>query len=484
MLLIVNVMFSNLPKFLILIILLINNTLTAQELWRESFEVPGKGIWGAENETIQSDFTEITKWWLNYSNVRLQDAGDYAKTVTTSGGRFEVADVDGEITWISEIIDISEYVKAEIKLNAAETGSNTNVNNKYLKAFYKLDNSSEKPFAINSSNTGNWGSVVAEQKDLVGSQLQIIVKMANNYASDKVILDEVVVTVEEKPAEPILRGDVVINEVMFNPKENGSDFVEIYNNSGKTIDLKRLKLASRTDDLELTQVYQLTASKQLFEPGGFLALTKDTAGVFPYFSIQCKSCFLQMEKFPSFNNDEDFVVLLDENLNVIDELHYTDKMHHPLLADEEGIALERVSFIETTDDFLNWHSAASVAGYGTPGYKNSQGEPFNSSKPEVTFSPESFSPDFDNYNDEYQISYKTTKPGCLANISVFDATGRFVMKLANNEILGSEGIFTWNGEDETGQKQKLGVYVVLVEIFSLTGETWQFKDGVVLTGKL
>jgi hypothetical protein len=477
-------MFSILPKFLILIILLINNTLTAQELWRESFDIPEKGIWGAENETIQSDFSEVTKWSLNYSNVKLQDAGDYAKTVSTSGGRFEVADIDGEVTWTSEIIDISEYIKAEIKLNSSETGSNTNANNKYLKAFYKLDNEEEQPFTINSSNAGNWGSVIAEQKDLVGSQLQIIVKMANSYTSDKVILDEVVVNVEEKPAEPILPGEIVINEVMFNPKENGSDYVEIYNNSAKTIDLKRLKLASRTDDLSLTQVYQLTGVKQLFEPGGFLALTKDTAGVFPFFSIQCKTCFLQMEKFPSFNNDEDFVVLLDENFDVIDELHYTDKMHHPLLADEEGIALERVLASEPVNDFSNWHSAASVAGYGTPGYKNSQGEPFNISNPEVTFSPESFSPDFDGYNDEYQIEYKTSKPGCLANISVFDATGRFVIKLANNEILGSEGKFTWNGEDQTGQRLNLGVYVVLVEIFSLTGETWHFKDGVVLTGKL
>lgn len=477
-------MISNLPKILIFFCLFFNSTIQAQELWRESFDVPGKGFWGSENGGIQSDFTGVTKWTLNFSNVKLQDAGDYAKTVATSGGRFEVVDIDGEIIWISEIIDISDYIKAEIILNVSETGSNTNASNKYLKTFYKLDNGTEQPFTVNSSNTGNWGSVVAEQKDLAGKQLQIIVKMANNYGADKVILDEVVVTVEEKPAEPILPGEIVINEVMFNPKENGSDYVEIFNNSAKTIDLKRLKLASRTDDLELTQVYQLTGLKQLFEPGGFLALTKDTTGVFPYFSIQCKTCFLQMEKFPSFNNDEDFVVLLDENLNVIDELHYTDKMHHPLLADEEGIALERVSFTEPTNDFLNWHSAASVAGYGTPGYKNSQGEPFNSSKPEVTFSPESFSPDFDGYNDEYLIAYKTTKPGCLANISVFDAAGRFVMKLANNEILGSEGKFTWIGEDQTGKRLNLGVYVVLVEIFSLTGETWQFKDGVVLTGKL
>jgi len=477
-------MISNLPKILIFFCLFFNSTIWAQDLWRESFEVPGKGIWGTENGTIQSDFGEVTKWSLEYSNVKLQDAGDYAKTVSTSGGRFEVADIDGEIIWISEVIDIAEFVKAAIQLNTSETGSNTNANNKYLKAFYKLDNNHEKPFTINSDNTGNWGSVIAEQKDLVGSQLQIIVKMANNYGADKVILDEVVVSVEEKPDEPILSREIVINELMFNPKENGGDYVEIYNNSAKSIDMKRLKLASRTDDLELTQVYQLTGTKQLFEPGSFLALTKDTAGVFPFFDIQCKTCFLQMEKFPSFNNDEDFVVLLNENMNVIDELHYTDKMHHPLLADEEGIALERVSSTEPTNEFSNWQSAASVAGYGTPGYKNSQGETAEISKPEVTFSPESFSPDFDGYNDEYLIEYKTTKPGCLANISVFDAAGRFVMKLANNEIMGSEGKFTWNGEDQTGQRLNLGVYVVLVEIFSLTGETWHFKDGVVLTSVL
>ena len=483
MLLIVNVMISNLPKILIFFCLLFARQLQAGEIWRESFSVPGKGIWGSENGVIQSDFSGIN-WSLQYASVSLANANDYAKTVSTSGGRFEVADVEGEITWISEIIDISGFVKAEISLEATETGSNTNAANKYLKVFYKLDNGTEQPFEISASNTGNWGTVTATQKELAGSKLQIIVKMANNYASDKVILDEVVVTVEEKPAEPILPGEIVINEVMFNPKENGSDYVEIYNNSANEIAVSRLYLASRDGELQITQMYQLSKSKSVLMPESYFALSKDTAGVLAYFYTECSGCFLQMEKFPSFNNDEDFVVLLDENMQVIDELHYTDKMHHPLLADEEGIALERVSFTEPTNDFSNWHSAASVAGYGTPGYKNSQGEPFNSSKPEITFSPESFSPDFDGYNDEYQISYKTTKPGCLANISVFDAAGRFVMKLANNEILGSEGKFTWNGEDQTGQRQNLGVYVVLVEIFSVTGETWHFKDGVVLTGKL
>jgi hypothetical protein len=155
-----------------------------------------------------------------------------------------------------------------------------------------------------------------------------------------------------------------------------------------------------------------------------------------------------------------------------------------LLAEEKGISLERISFTQNTNDLKNWHSASTTSGYGTPGYVNSQIEIENVETPKVTFSPESFSPNFDGYNDEYQINYELDKPGYVANISIFDAAGRFIMKLANNEILGTSGTFIWNGDDQTGQRQNLGVYVVLVEIFNTAGEIYHFKDGVVLTDVL
>ena len=477
-------MISNIPKILIFFCLLFYSNLQAQEIWRESFTVPNKGIWGGENGTIQSDFSGITTWTLNYDAVKLTDSGDYAKTVSTSGGRFEVVDITGEVVWHSASIEIAEFIKVDIKLTASETGSKTNTELKYLKAFYRIDDGAEIPFYTNSENHGNWGSVIAEQKGLVGEKLQIVVHMTNDYAADKVILDEVIVIAEEKPLEPILPGDVLISEVLFNPVAGGSDYVEIYNNSGKEISTNRLYLASRDSKLKLTQVYPLSKSKRMFLPENYLALTKDTNGVFPWFEIKCRECFLQMEKFPSYNNDFDYVVLLDENIQVIDELFYTEKMHHPLLAEEKGISLERVSFSEKTNDFKNWHSASTTSGYGTPGYQNSQFEIEDVSKPNVTFSPEAFSPNFDGYNAEYQIQYEIDKPGYMANISIFDSAGRFVMKLANNEILGTRGIIVWNGEDETGHRQKLGVYVVLVEIFNTSGKVYQFKDGVVLTDVL
>lgn len=477
-------MFSNIPKLLTFLFLLLNLQLYAQEIWRESFVIPEKGIWGNETGKIQSDFSGIKAWSLNFTNVSLINAEDYAKTVSTSGGRFECRDINGEVIWYSEEIDISEYKNIQIQLIAQETGSGSNEEAKYLKSYYKLGDNSEMLFEINGENLGNWGIDTVSQSGLNGEKLQILVRMANSYSSDKVILDEVVVSGEEKNPVVIETGDVLISEVLFNPFPGGSDYIEIYNHSEKEVPLNRLYLASRDGDLELTQIYALTNTKEIFLPGNYLALTKDTNGVFPWFTIKCTECFLQMTKFPSFNNDEDYVVLLDENKQVIDELHYSDKMHSPLLADEEGVSLERISFEAETSDPANWHSASTASGYGTPGYENSQIEHQDIYEPHVTFSTESFSPNFDGYNDEYQIHYELEKPGYIANVWIFDSVGRLVIQLARNEIIGTHGEIIWNGEDETGQRQHLGVYIALVEIFNTQGKVRKFKDGVVLTDNL
>ena len=116
----------------------------ADEIWSEQFSIPEKGIWGSDDGSgIQSDFTEITKWSLEYSDVTLSNEGDYFKTVATSGGRFEAVDINAEATWISEQIDIEGIKNISVSFTAAETGSGNNQGTKYLNAFYKIDGGEE-----------------------------------------------------------------------------------------------------------------------------------------------------------------------------------------------------------------------------------------------------------------------------------------------------------------------------------------------------
>ncbi len=474
-------MAQNILNFLTISFIATLNFANAQEIWREDFSLPGKGIWGNGTGYIQTDFEGISAWSLGYPNIQLTDAEDYAKTVSTSGGRFEVRDINGEVCWRSEWIYISGVEKVDVRLEASETGSGANGETKYLNAFFSINNGNETPFETNSTNIGNWGAADVVQKNISGDSLQIAVYISNHFSADRVILDEVVVSAEEKESLPAQHGELVINEVLFNPLPGGKDYVEIYNRSANVFPLKDLFLASRDKESQLTQIYSLAGGKYLLMPRSYVAVTKDTSAVFPFYFIECPGCFQQIAKMPSYNNDEDVVVLLNENMEIIDELAYSESLHNPWLADADGVSLERISADEETNLSGNWTSASMETGYGTPGYKNSQAGNVDIPKPHITFGPEAFSPNSDGYNDEYAICYELDKPGYIGNVSIFDSKGRYVMQLAKNEILGINGKINWDGEDGTGQRQPLGVYVVIVEIFNPEGQVFRFKDGVVLT---
>ncbi|MCC6181056.1 MAG: lamin tail domain-containing protein [Bacteroidia bacterium] len=278
--------------------------------------------------------------------------------------------------------------------------------------------------------------------------------------------------------------DVVINEVLFDPNSGGVDFVELYNRSDKTINLKNLRIGSMdtlTNTLKDTE--KITDEGFLLFPQNYVVISESSNIIKQQYATTNPKGFLDIEDLPSMNTDNDVVTLSDTIFTVIDNLKYTSKMHFPLLVTTKGVSLERIDFNRNTDDRTNWNSAAEAVGFATPAYQNSQYLKADGGNGFVIPNP-IFSPDNDGYQDVLNISYTLNSAGQAANIFIYDSKGRLVKYLVKNEQLPTDGVISWNGINENNEKAPIGIYVVYIEIFDLSGKVNKYKLSCTLAGKL
>jgi len=276
--------------------------------------------------------------------------------------------------------------------------------------------------------------------------------------------------------------DIVINEILFNPKADGYDYVELYNRSKKIVDLKQLHIANRNGSA-LTNNIACDTGSRLFFPGEYAAFTVNRQWVSENYVSNEPGHLLELSDMPSLPDDKGNVVLANFQGSVVDDLKYDHTWHFALIANDEGVALERIDYNQATQSNQNWTSAASTAAFGTPGYQNSQLKADQQLQGEITIIPSVFSPDNDGFDDYGTINYQMAEPGFVANISIFDATGRTVRALARNVTLTQKGYFRWDGLDDNQRRLPVGIYVVYTEIFNLKGKTKKFKSAIGIAKK-
>jgi len=276
-------------------------------------------------------------------------------------------------------------------------------------------------------------------------------------------------------------GDIVINEILFNPREGGADFVELYNRSKKYISLKDWTLSNtKNDALNIFSIISIT--DVIMPPYSYLALTTDPAIITEQYPTDKSRNFLEMNSFPSYPNTEGNVILRDGGLKLFDTFAYSETMHHELILDVKGISLEKIDANKSSAHTSNWQSAAATSGYATPGYSNSQ------VKPEVTgdefiVEPEAFTPDNDGRDDEAVIRYKQSFTGQVATLRVYDVSGRLIKNLVSNQLIGTSGDVHWNGKDEQGELVKTGYYLLLIDTFDISGNVQQYKKRIIVARK-
>ncbi|MAO32285.1 MAG: hypothetical protein CL824_02155 [Crocinitomicaceae bacterium] len=275
-------------------------------------------------------------------------------------------------------------------------------------------------------------------------------------------------------------GDVVINEIMSNPLTGGSDWIEIFNNSNKVIDLINWGFSNFDDDTISNN--KLIANHFILNPNEYAVIGQDSNFVLNNYPFSQIGTFINSD-LPTYSNDSGTVYLVYNN-QVYDKVSYKPDWHFLLLDSEDGVSLERINPNSESNTPNNWHSAAESYGFASPGIKNSQYVPIVNNG-SLSLTNEVISPDNDGFEDVLIVNYKMSESGLLGNAKIYDDRGRPIKTIFQNELLGTENSFYWDGLKDDGTKTSIGTYIIIFEAFSTNGNLiYTQKKAFTLAGKL
>lgn len=264
--------------------------------------------------------------------------------------------------------------------------------------------------------------------------------------------------------------DLVINEVLFNPRGNKNDYLEIYNQSARYISLHGMSLSNSAT---VKPIY----SFDVIEPGGYRVFSPHPEEILANYS-RTKDDNIIKQELPALSNVAGRAILRNAEGKILDSIIYEEGWHFAYLHDYEGIALERLSPYRSGLDRANWASASSQHNFGTPGYINSQMTDVTFQN-EMTITPKVIVPDSNGHDDFTTIAINNDK-NALVTLRVYNLQGLEVRMLANNQVLSGVSYFTWDGTDTYGQTVPLGHYIIVADFIEVNGQTRSIKEKLVV----
>jgi hypothetical protein len=285
-------------------------------------------------------------------------------------------------------------------------------------------------------------------------------------------------------AESASKGELILNEVLVDPRSGDPKFVEIHNPTTKYLSLANWALASINDAQELQQLRVIGSEGDRIAPESYMALTVDPDRLRLSYPKSIAGYFLKMISLPNMPIATGVLLLLSPERMVADSLPYRSDWHHPLLRSTKGVSLERISPVFPTYTPSTWQSASSSQDYATPGQKNSAALPIELDRDQLTLFPLVFDPGGSSGPSQVSISYSMEQSGWVGSFIIYSAAGREVRILGQNQILGTSGVFSWTGTDAAGTRVPPGYYIIVAQLFDLTGRVKVVKKILVVGSPL
>ena len=281
---------------------------------------------------------------------------------------------------------------------------------------------------------------------------------------------------ETKPSE---ENSIIINEIMFDPKVNNSEFVELFNPTENEIDIGGWELVIDDDEY-----FEISSTFLTLKSGDYFVIASDSA-IFKNYNMIDKSRVLILKTTSlSLSNSGESLVVIDHWGNIIDSVFYNPKWHNKNIASTKNKSLERIAPTIDANEPTNWSSSVNKEG-ATPGRVNSIFAKNRKVTEGISFNPNPFSPDNDGFEDFSIINYSLPFNTAQIRIKIFDDHGRLVRTLVNNKSVASNGSIIFDGLDDNGTPLRIGMYILFLEAVDIdSGTNRSYKDIIVVARKL
>lgn len=383
---------------------------------------------------------------------------------------------------LEDTIFTINYTKFEVEKiyainkNQVMINFSTKIQNAELKNF-QLKNNSTQPIVVNITSDKK-GVLLTFEENFVNKEKYEL----NIYNLKNTISDTLKINTYKFQYQKLEYQDIVINEILFNPKKGAKRFVELYNNSNNEILLYGLKFTN-----VLTEKSCIIDSMIFLQPKNYAVLTPDSLDIKN--NYDCGKIFIQNKKFPTLNEKEGIITIQSIENTTLDSVYYSKNMHNKFLTSTDGVSLERVSF----SDSFTWRSAAESSLFATPGKENSQKdfldeiledqteekiEITNTYTNEITIENQLFTPL--NEDKMYTIHFNFKNQETTLNIYIYDTKGRLKRTLKKNFVVSRGDTVFWDGLDNDSNRCKTGIYIVLINALDQQGMSKNYKKVCVI----
>lgn len=165
-----------------------------------------------------------------------------------------------------------------------------------------------------------------------------------------------------------LSAQIVINEIMYNPPESGTDsteFIEIYNAGANPVNIDGYHFLEGVED---------TVVGVVLEPGAYYVFCESASAMFNVFNVVADQW-----TDGALGNGGETIILADANGNMVDMVEYDDGGDWPDEPDGDGPSLELISPDLDNSNPANWQASFTSTGIivesneikATPGAANS-----------------------------------------------------------------------------------------------------------------